>query len=178
MCANADRRRFQALWKGTENAGKREQTQTNAEKRELSQNQRTLSFLSLLLGNSLFFPCEQLLVFLSSFLFVSRDFRGSVLIRNPCFFGGFPCLSPKNKSPFCWTKFPKKDAISETKLQNKDANFEMKFPKNYQGQTPAQGILRLRNPNLGPNSVKRILDARIVDSNSWVEFFDSVSFQQ
>ena len=43
-----------------------------------------------------------------------------------------------------------------------------------QGQQSAQGILRLRNPNLGPNSVKRILDARILNPNSWVEFFDSV----
>ena len=30
-----------------------------------------------------------------------------------------------------------------------------------QGQISAQGILHLRNPNLGPNSAKRILDARI-----------------
>ena len=36
------------------------------------------------------------------------------------------------------------------------------------------GILRLRNPNSGPNSGKRILDARILDPNSWVEFFDTV----
>ena len=28
--------------------------------------------------------------------------------------------------------------------------------------------------NLGPNSVKQILDARILDPNSWVELFDSV----
>ena len=39
------------------------------------------------------------------------------------------------------------------------------------------GILRLRNPNLGPNSVKRILDARILDPNSWVEFL-TLFFQQ
>ena len=38
--------------------------------------------------------------------------------------------------------------------------------------------MRLRNPNLGPNSGKRILDARILDPNSRVEFFDSVFFQQ
>ena len=31
-----------------------------------------------------------------------------------------------------------------------------------------------RNPNLGPNSGKRILDARISDPNSWVECFDPV----
>ena len=37
-----------------------------------------------------------------------------------------------------------------------------------------RGFLRLRNPNSGPNSVKRILDARILDPNSWVEFIDSV----
>ena len=42
-----------------------------------------------------------------------------------------------------------------------------------QGQS-AQGILRLRNPNLGPNSGKRILDARVLEPNFWVEFFDSV----
>ena len=40
-----------------------------------------------------------------------------------------------------------------------------------QGQIYAQGILHLRNPNLGPNSAKRILDARISDPNSWIEFF-------
>ena len=33
--------------------------------------------------------------FLSVFPFFSRDFRGSVGIKNPCFFGGFPCLFPK-----------------------------------------------------------------------------------
>ena len=33
------------------------------------------------------FPC-----FLSVSPFFSRDFRGSVAIKNPCFFGGFPCL--------------------------------------------------------------------------------------
>ena len=44
-----------------------------------------------------FFPCEDFLVFLTVFLFFSRDFRGSVAIKNPCFFGGFPCLFQKNK---------------------------------------------------------------------------------
>ena len=44
----------------------------------------------------------------------------------------------------------------------------------YQGQISAQGILHLRNPNLGPNSAKRILDARISDPNSWVEFFGPI----
>ena len=44
----------------------------------------------------------------------------------------------------------------------------------FQGQISAQGILRLWNPNLGPNSGKRILDARISDPNSWVEFFGPI----
>ena len=38
-----------------------------------------------------FSPCEDFLVFLSVFPFFSRDFRRSVGIKNPCFFGGFPC---------------------------------------------------------------------------------------
>ena len=45
---------------------------------------------------------------------------------------------------------------------------------NCEGQISAQGILHLRNPNLDPNSGKRILGARILDPNSWVEFFESV----
>ena len=50
-----------------------------------------LPFL-MFLGISLFFsPCEEFLVFLSVFPFFSRDFRDSVGITNPCFFGGFPC---------------------------------------------------------------------------------------
>ena len=40
------------------------------------------------------------------------------------------------------------------------------------------GILHLRNPNLGPNSGKRILGARILDPNSWVEFVEPVFFQE
>ena len=44
-----------------------------------------------------FLPCEEFLVFLSVFPFFSRDFRGSVGIKNPCFFGGFPCLFPKKQ---------------------------------------------------------------------------------
>ena len=43
-----------------------------------------------------------------------------------------------------------------------------------QGQISTHGILRLRNPNLDPNSGKRILGARILDPNSWVEFFEPV----
>ena len=39
--ANADKHRFQALWKGTESAGKRAQARANADKREESQNQRS-----------------------------------------------------------------------------------------------------------------------------------------
>ena len=40
-----------------------------------------------------------------------------------------------------------------------------------QGQFVGEGILRLWNWNLGPNCGKQILDARILDPNSWVEFF-------
>ena len=52
-----------------------------------------LGFLEFLV----FFLCEEFLVFLSVFPFFSRDFRGSVGTKNPCFFGGFPALFPKNK---------------------------------------------------------------------------------
>ena len=44
-----------------------------------------------------FSPCADFLVFLSVFPFFSRDFRGSVGIKNPCFFCGFPCLFPKKQ---------------------------------------------------------------------------------
>ena len=44
-----------------------------------------------------FFCCEDFLVFLCVFRFFSRDFRGLVGIKNPCFFGGFPCRFPKKK---------------------------------------------------------------------------------
>ena len=43
-----------------------------------------------------------------------------------------------------------------------------------QGQISVQGISHLRNPNLVPNFGKRILDARILDPNPWVEIFDSI----
>ena len=57
-----------------------------------------LSFLSLFFWNSLFFsPARNSLFFLIVFLSFSRDFRGSVGIKNPCFFGGFLCLFPKKK---------------------------------------------------------------------------------
>ena len=65
----------------------------------LSADGKTLSFLSLFFWNSLVFSaCEEFLVFTSVLPFFSRDFRGSVGIKNPCFFGGFPCLSPKKKN--------------------------------------------------------------------------------
>ena len=35
--------------------------------------------------------------FLSVFPFLSRDFKGSVGIKNPCFIGGFPWRSPKKQ---------------------------------------------------------------------------------
>ena len=40
MRANADKRKFQALWKGAQNAEKRAQTRAIADKREQTQNQR------------------------------------------------------------------------------------------------------------------------------------------
>ena len=47
-----------------------------------------------------FFLCEEFLVFFERFPPFSRDFGGSVGIKNPCFFGGFPCLffSKKKKN--------------------------------------------------------------------------------
>ena len=44
-----------------------------------------------------FFPCEDFLVFLSDFAFFSRDFRGSVGIKNPCFLIVFLAFFQKNK---------------------------------------------------------------------------------
>ena len=35
--------------------------------------------------------------FLSVFPFFPKDFRGSASVRNPCFFGGFPCRFQKGK---------------------------------------------------------------------------------
>ena len=43
----------------------------------------------------------------------------------------------------------------------------------YQGQKSAQGILRLRNPNSGPNSVKQILDARMPAGHPPLSSFSS-----
>ena len=51
----------------------------------------SLFFLEFLVFSS---PWEEFLVF-SSVLPFSRDFRGSVGIKNPCFFGGCPCLFQK-----------------------------------------------------------------------------------
>ena len=46
-----------------------------------------------------FFPSEEFLVFFTVFPFFSRDFRGSVGLRNPCLFWWFslPCFLKKNK---------------------------------------------------------------------------------
>ena len=45
------------------------------------------------------FPCfcrsKDFLAFLPVLPFFPKDFRGSATIENPCFFGGFPCRSPK-----------------------------------------------------------------------------------
>ena len=69
--------------------------------------------------------------------------------------------------------FLEKGSFQESRFSRDSREF-----RDSQGQKSAQGILHLRNPNLGPNSGKRILDARILDPNSWVEFIDSVLFQQ
>ena len=44
-----------------------------------------------------FFPCEEFLVFLSVFPFFSRDFGGSVGIKNPCFFWWFSLPFPRKQ---------------------------------------------------------------------------------
>ena len=55
-----------------------------------------LSFPSLFFLEFLvFFSSRGCPVFLSVFPFFSRDFRGSVGIKNPCFFGGFSLPFPK-----------------------------------------------------------------------------------
>ena len=55
-----------------------------------------LSFLAFLEFLAFFF-CEEFLVFSSVFPLLSRDFRGSLGKKNPCLFGGFPCLFPKKQ---------------------------------------------------------------------------------
>ena len=47
----------------------------------------------------------------------------------------------------------------------------MMFVRIFQGRKSAQGISRLWNPNVGPNSGKWILDARILDPNCLTLFF-------
>ena len=63
----------------------------------ISQLSRALSFLSLFFLEFLVFsPCEEeFLVFLSVFPFFSRDFRGSVGIKNPCFWVVFLAFKKK-----------------------------------------------------------------------------------
>ena len=48
-------------------------------------------------GIPCFFPLRGIPCFFERFPFFSRDFGGSVGIKKPCFFGGFPCLFPKNQ---------------------------------------------------------------------------------
>ena len=42
-----------------------------------------------------FFLSKVFLAFWGVFPFFPKDFRGSATIKNPCFFGGFPCRFPK-----------------------------------------------------------------------------------
>ena len=44
-----------------------------------------------------FFSYKEFLAFLSVFPFFPKDFTGSLGKKNPCFFGGFPCLLPKKQ---------------------------------------------------------------------------------
>ena len=44
-----------------------------------------------------FFSLSGIPCFLSVFPFFSREFRGSVGRKSPCFFGGFPCHFPKRQ---------------------------------------------------------------------------------
>ena len=48
-------------------------------------------------GIPCFFSLRGIPCFFERFSLLSRDFRGSVGIQNPCFFGGFPCLFPKKQ---------------------------------------------------------------------------------
>ena len=58
-----------------------------------------LPFLVFLESLVFFFPPPRgIPCFSSVFPFFSRDSRGSAGIKNPCFFGGFPCLLPKKKN--------------------------------------------------------------------------------
>ena len=77
--------------------------------------------------------------------------------------------SSGEKTPFAMTTFFRSRKMIFLSAQCK---------RNCQGQISAQGILHLGNPNLVPNSGKSILDARISDPDSWVEFFEPVFFQQ
>ena len=51
-------------------------------------------FLAFLVFLAFFFG-KEFLAFLLVFPFFPRNFRGSEERKNPCFFGGFPCLLPK-----------------------------------------------------------------------------------
>ena len=48
-------------------------------------------------GFPCFFPFQGIPCFFVRFPFFSKDFRGSAAIKNPCFFGGFPCRFSKKK---------------------------------------------------------------------------------
>ena len=63
----------------------------------LNQSRKPCPSFPCFFGIPFFSPCEDFLVFLTVFPFFSRDFRGSEGIKNPCFFGGFPCLFPKKQ---------------------------------------------------------------------------------
>ena len=66
-------------------------------KRGLDRFPQSFLFLVFFLEFLVFLPCEAFLVFLSVVPFFSRDFRGSIGIKNPCFFGGFSLPFPKKQ---------------------------------------------------------------------------------
>ena len=51
-----------------------------------------LLFLAIFWISLLFLLFKEFLAFLIVFIFFPKDFRGLARNKNPCFFGGFPCL--------------------------------------------------------------------------------------
>ena len=65
---------------------------------DICTSETTLIFFSLLFLISLLFAFPRNSFFFCTFLpSLPRDFTGSARIKNPCFFGGFPCRFPTKK---------------------------------------------------------------------------------
>ena len=56
-------------------------------------------------------------------------------------------------------------------LEGRQSHSFLSHPEIWAVGISAQGILHLRDPNLGPNSAKQNWTPEFVDPNSWVEFF-------